>query len=236
MSKSATHFKLLETLGMGIVGKQLAPGEVLRLEDLEQRFSLSRTLVREVVRVLESMHMVESRQRVGITILGAEHWNVLDPLLIRWRLAGNGREEQLCALTELRQAVEPIAAREAAEYATKADRFELLRISEQLEKFGQAGDLGQFLEYDVAFHSLILRASGNDMFAALAGPISEALRGRTANRLMPTQPLQAALDWHIEVAEAIAAQNPTDAEAAMRRITDEVRSQWKRARQSRLEK
>lgn len=231
---SALHGKLLETLGMEIASGQYEAGAVLRLEDLERRFGLSRTVVREVVRVLESMHLVESRQRVGLTIRDVSHWKVFDPLLIRWRLAGANREEQLCSLTELRQAVEPMAAREAAEYASKAQRFELLRLSEQLVGAGQAGDLIRFLEHDIAFHSLILRASGNEMFAALAEPFSEALRGRTMEGLMPAKPEPAALEWHREVAEAIAAQDPAAAEAAMRRITDEVRSQWRRSRQRRI--
>ncbi len=234
MSMSALHGKLLQTLGMEIASGQYEAGAVLRLEDLERRFSLSRTVVREVVRVLESMQLVESRQRVGLTIRDEAHWKVFDPMLIRWRLAGVRREEQLCSLTELRQAVEPMAARESAEYASKAQRFELLRLGEQLVEAGQAGALIRFMEVDMAFHGLILRASGNEMFAALAEPFAEALRGRTMNQLMPAQPEPAALAWHRDVAEAIAAQDPTGAEAAMRRITDEVRSQWKRSRQGRV--
>ena len=234
MSVSALHGKLLETLGREIASGRYEAGAVLRLEDLERRFGLSRTVVREVVRVLESMHLVESRQRVGITVRDFSHWKVFDPLLIRWRLSGANREEQLCSLTELRQAVEPMAAREAAEYASKAQRFELLRLSEQLLEAGRQGDLLRFLDIDVAFHSLILRASGNEMFAALAEPISEALRGRTREGLMPAKPEPAALLWHQEVADAIAAEDPAAAEAAMRRITDEVRSQWKRSRQQRV--
>ena len=224
---SSVHSRLLETLGMEITNGQYAAGTVLRLEDLESRFSLSRTAVREVIRVIESMHLVESRQRVGITIQDSTHWNVFDPRVIRWRLDGERRMEQLCSLTELRQAIEPMAARAAAENATKAQRFELLRLSGQLLETGSAGELIRFLDYDIAFHQLILMASGNEMFAALAEPIAEVLRGRTLHHLMPAKPVPEALQWHIQVAEAISARDSEAAEAAMRAIIGEVGNVWK---------
>jgi DNA-binding FadR family transcriptional regulator len=224
---STVHSRLLETLGMEITSGLYAAGTVLRLEDLEHRFTLSRTAVREVIRVLESMHLVESRQRIGITIQDAAQWNVFDPRIIRWRLDGDRRMEQLCSLTELRQAIEPMAAREAAENATKAQRFELLRLGAQLMESGSAGDLIRYLEYDIAFHQLILAASGNEMFAALAEPIAEVLRGRTLHHLMPSRPVAESLQWHGQVAEAISAKDAAAAEAAMRAITSEVGNVWK---------
>lgn len=224
---STVHSRLLETLGMEITSGLYAAGAVLRLEDLENRFSLSRTAVREVIRVLESMQLVESRQRIGITIQDATLWNVFDPRIIRWRLDGDRRLEQLSSLTELRQAIEPMAAREAAENATKAQRFELLRLGGQLLESGSAGDLIRYLDYDIAFHQLILVASGNEMFAALAEPIAEVLRGRTLHHLMPSRPMAESMQWHRQVAEAISVKDGATAESAMRAITGEVGNFWK---------
>ncbi len=59
---------------------------MLRTDELAQRFEVSRSVMREAVRVLESMHLVESRRRVGVTVLPECEWNVYDPQVIRWRL------------------------------------------------------------------------------------------------------------------------------------------------------
>src|SRR5699024_1773672 len=84
------------------------------LQGLEQDFGVSRTVAREAVRVLESMRLVVSRPRTGIRVRPRQDWSVFDPQLIRWRLAGTGRMEQLRTLNELRGAVEPGTDGEAA--------------------------------------------------------------------------------------------------------------------------
>ncbi|MFD8963132.1 GntR family transcriptional regulator, partial [Streptomyces anulatus] len=103
------HTHVLDTLGLEISSGRFPPGSVLRTDELAQRFDVSRTVVREVVRVLESMHLVESRRRVGVTVRPTETWNVYDPQVIRWRLAGADRPRQLRSLTVLRSAIEPVA-------------------------------------------------------------------------------------------------------------------------------
>ena len=64
--------------------------------------------------MLESMGMVASRRRVGITIQPPEKWNVFDPRVIRWRLDSDDRAAQLVSLSELRRGFEPAAAALAA--------------------------------------------------------------------------------------------------------------------------
>ncbi len=104
------HGRVLDTLGPEITAGEYPPGSVLRTDELAQRFDVSRSVMREVVRVLESMHLVESRRRVGVTVLPSREWNVYDPQVIRWRLAGTDRPRQLRSLTVLRSAIEPVAA------------------------------------------------------------------------------------------------------------------------------
>ena len=65
----------------------------------------------------------------------------------------------------------------------------------------------RFLELDIQFHSLLLTGSGNEMFANMVGQVAETLTGRTVHGLMPDHPRDTALQWHVDVAEAIAAGN-----------------------------
>src|SRR4051812_6009974 len=100
------HSSVLDQLGVLITSGDLPAGEVLRIEQLESRFGVSRSVIRETIRVLESMGMVVSRRRVGITVAPSTSWNVFDPQIITWRLVGTGRDEQLRSLSELRRGME----------------------------------------------------------------------------------------------------------------------------------
>ncbi|MFE0460719.1 FadR/GntR family transcriptional regulator [Kitasatospora sp. NPDC058965] len=210
--------KLLAELGPAIAGGELAEGAVLRIEELEARFGVSRTVVREAVRVLESMRLVASRRRVGITVQPKRDWDVFDPLVIRWRLAGADRAAQLRSLGSLRVAVEPAAAALAALHADPEQCRELSRLAADLTVTGRAGDLTAFLQHDIDFHATVLRASGNEMFAHLGDTVGAVLTGRTEHDLMPHRPREYAVRLHREVADAICAGHAEQAERAMRTI------------------
>lgn len=217
------HEPVLEKLGMEIAAGELPAGHVLTLEGIQERFAVSRTVAREAMRVLESKGLVRSRRRVGITVRPIEAWNVFDPRVIWWRLSGPGRGAQLRTLTELRIAVEPLAAGAAARAATNAQRARAVELAAVLRRLGEAGELTEFMERDVEFHALLLRASGNEMFSALADAVSAVLQGRTQLGLMPHRPVPEALDLHEAVARAVAAGRPADAERAMGELLTEVR-------------
>ncbi|UDF13962.1 FadR family transcriptional regulator [Antiquaquibacter oligotrophicus] len=224
------HERVLDGVGHLIVSGELAPGDTMHAEHAEQRFGVSRSVVREAVRVLQSLGLVETVKRVGIRVLPMSRWNLYDPLVIRWRLAQPTRGAQLRSLTELRSAVEPRAAELAARYANDEATAELLALAARMRSVGREGDLELFLELDIRFHSLVLAASGNEMFAKLDGVIAEVLTGRTDQGLMPRHPHEEALQWHVDVADAIQGGRPEDAAAAMERIMNrtahEVQSIW----------
>ncbi|MBT1003755.1 FadR family transcriptional regulator [Paenarthrobacter sp. DKR-5] len=215
---SSLHHQAVERLGTRIVEGDLPAGDIVLAEQLEAELGVSRSVVREAVRVLQSLGMLEATKRVGIRVLPPSSWNAYDPMIIRWRLAGQGRGEQLRSLTELRTAVEPMAAELAALHAPDSTRQQLLETAEQMRAVGRAGDLQTFLELDIRFHAMVLASSGNEMFARLADSIAEILRGRTDLGLMPDHPHEQAMQWHVEVAAAIHARRPEAAREGMDRI------------------
>ncbi|MBM7772140.1 DNA-binding FadR family transcriptional regulator [Actinokineospora baliensis] len=212
--------RLLDDLGPAIVSGEYPTGAVLRTEELERAFQVSRTVVREALRVLEAMRLVNSRRRVGITVLPRAEWNLYDPRVIRWRLDGSDRPAQLRSLTELRCATEPVAAALAAARATPDQAGTLTALAVELRS--STHDLDAFLVHDIAFHRALLTASGNDMFTQLGDVVAAVLTGRTHHHLMPQTPKPHAVRLHVEVAEAVAAGDPARAEAAMRAIVTEV--------------
>ncbi|WP_326696697.1 FCD domain-containing protein [Streptomyces sp. NBC_01754] len=212
------HTQVLDTLGPEITSGGFPPGSVLRTDELAQRFEVSRTVVREVVRVLESMHLVESRRRVGVTVRPTEEWNVYDPQVIRWRLAGADRPRQLRSLTVLRSAVEPVAAGLAARHATPEQCAALTECALGMVATSRGHQLEGYLRHDIAFHRIVLNASGNEMFARLGDVVAEVLAGRTHHQVMFEDPDPAAVTLHVRLAEAVREGSAADAE----RLTKEI--------------
>ncbi|MET9650292.1 MULTISPECIES: FCD domain-containing protein [unclassified Streptomyces] len=212
------HPHVLAALGLAITAGEYPPGSVLRSDELAQRFDVSRTVVREVVRVLESMHLVESRRRVGVIVLPTERWNVYDPQVIRWRLAGADRPRQLRSLTVLRSAVEPVAAGLAALHATPEQCRELTEQALGMVATSRGRQLEAYLVHDVAFHRVVLNASGNEMFARLGDVVAEVLTGRTRHQVMFEDPDPAAVTLHVQVAEAVREKDAVRAEELTRQI------------------
>jgi DNA-binding FadR family transcriptional regulator len=224
------HGHVLDLLGLAVCAGDLVSGSVVRIEQLQERYGVSRSVVREAVRVLASMGLVASRRRVGVQVLPAARWNLYDPQVIRWRLASPARAAQLQSLTELRTAVEPEAARLAALRAPLADASELMGLAGKLWAAGQSNDAKAFLVLDIQFHRLVLSSSGNEMFAKLNTLVEAVLTGRTQYGLMPSQPHNQALQLHVDVASAIQRRNGDDAHSAMlaimQRAFDEMSSIW----------
>jgi DNA-binding FadR family transcriptional regulator len=218
----ALHDNLLTALGSAIVSGEFPPGEVLTLDAVSAQHGVSRGVAREAIRVLESMGLVASRRRVGITIQPTQKWNVFDPQLIRWRLEAGDRAAQLVSFSELRRGFEPAAAALAARRANPHQCRIMAAAVSDMVVHGRSGDLEAYLLADKIFHQTLLEASGNEMFRALNGVVAEVLTGRTHHGMMPAVPNPAAIELHDQVARAIRLRDEEAAERAMRAIIDEA--------------
>ncbi|MFG1780026.1 FadR/GntR family transcriptional regulator [Micromonospora sp. NPDC049051] len=232
-AEAGLHARVLDRLGTAICDGELAPGSVLNIDDLVDRYAVSRSVVREVLRVLASIGFIETRRRVGVMIRPSEDWNVFDPQVIRWRLASAGRIVQLRSITELRTAVEPHAAWLAAGRVGHDEASDLVGLAAKMWAAGKAGDEERFLQLDIEFHRRILVASGNEMFVRLQDLIAEVLTGRHQHHLMPHHPHEQALQLHAEVAQAIQRRDGERARQAMVQLMeqafDEMSSIWRQA-------
>lgn len=231
---------VFDELGQEIVAGIHSPGSQFTLQSISERFGISRTVARETMRALEHVGLVASSRRIGITVLEQQHWALFDPAVISWRLAaGSQRPAQLSSLNELRMAVEPVAARHAAEHATAAQRAEILELADKLQRLAKkaatpdpdsagaadaetaaeagagadgagatdtgagAGVAAEFLETDLRFHSLLLEASGNEMFAALVPVFFAIHSGKTVFGVDADKPVANTLDLHQELAHYV---------------------------------
>ncbi|MCQ9162655.1 MULTISPECIES: FadR/GntR family transcriptional regulator [unclassified Arthrobacter] len=215
------HSALVDKLGLAVVTREFPPHAVLSIEELEVRYGVSRSVIREVIRVLSSLGLLASRRRLGTVVQPATAWNLYDPHVIRWRLASDDRIDQLRSLSELRSAIEPQAAKLAAQRASFADASELVYLSAQMWARGHDSDIAEFLKLDVLFHAKMLECSGNEMFAQLNSLVTEVLKGRIDHGLMPRSPNHEAMRFHVDVANAIQRRDGDAAQAAMTRIVEQ---------------
>lgn len=212
---------ILDTLGEEIVSGKQPEGHTFTLHDLSERFDISRTVAREAMRALEQLGLVSSSRRVGLKVLPQSEWNVFDHAVISWRLRSDEqRPAQLESLRELRDSVEPGAARLAAVNATQEQARRLRELAEQIvDLAGQdAGNSEAFQEADLQFHALMLEASRNEMFIALTQPIMGIMSGRALYGIMPDDPHVDTMQIHVELAAAISRGDADAAEDASRRL------------------
>ncbi|NRQ37065.1 FadR family transcriptional regulator [Nonomuraea sp. NN258] len=239
MRLQGLHGQVVDRIGRALVAGDLPAGGVLRLEDVQERYGVSRTVAREAVRVLESKRVVTSRPRVGVTVLPMTAWNLYDPQVIRWRLSSPGREAQLRELSELRAAVEPAAASLAATRADPAARRTLVACAQAMADAAAVpadspdapdtpGDTAAFVAADTAFHRALLEASGNGMFAQLAEVTEELLEARRDLALLPEQVDLAAVRRHQELAQAVADGRPAEAAQAATALLEIARHEVER--------
>ena len=87
-AQTGLHEQVLAKIGPALVSGEIAEGAVMRIDEIAQQYGVSRTVTRDVVKVLETLQLVSTRRRVGVTVRPRGEWNVFDPRLIRWRLAG----------------------------------------------------------------------------------------------------------------------------------------------------
>ncbi|MFR9673382.1 FadR/GntR family transcriptional regulator [Streptomyces sp. TR06-5] len=212
------HGQLVQQLGQMIVSGDLGADRPLVPEEIGQRFEVSRTVVRESLRVLEAKGLVSARPNVGTRVRPVSDWNLLDPDIIEWRAFGPQREDQRQELSELRASIEPLAARLAAERSREEVHQRLGEMVEIMRQALAQGDSLTFSRADAEFHGVLLQSGGNRMIEHLAGIVSSALQVSGGPSSGCMRPGDGVVSHHQQVAEAVTAGDGAAAEAAMRRL------------------
>lgn len=205
--------QIAELIGTRILSATYLPGRTLPDEPLlGSEFGVSRTVICEAIRMLVSKGMLEVRPRIGTRVLEPGNWQLLDREVLHWQQSVKIDGQQLRELIELRQAVEPQAAKFAAERRTDGD---LQAIGYALGKMElTVGINSEYAIADAQFHIAVLRAAKNRYFDALESAIFAGLllSIRVTN---PNELNRKSLPLHRNIADAIIARNPDAAQVAM---------------------
>ncbi|WP_165241449.1 FadR/GntR family transcriptional regulator [Corynebacterium lizhenjunii] len=228
-SDSATLLQstVVDTIGSEIVTGTLSVDQRFTLQDIGARFGISRTVAREAMRALEQLGLIMSSRRVGLTVQPISEWNLFDPLVIGWRMRSERtRAEQLRSLNNMRLAVEPIAARLASTHASPEQARKLVELAHRLQELevNPSPRVGEELSVDLSFHTLILQASGDQMFAGLAPSLLAMFKGKSVFGSRKRDPIAGTTQLHLELAQAIHDRQGERAERLARAILDEARA------------
>lgn len=209
------HQQIIDIIGQHIIAGTHAPGDSLHPDRLEQELGVSKTVLREALRVLASKGLIDSRQKRGTFVRPRSDWNLLDSDLLRWQGAGAADENFLANLGEVRSIVEPAAARLAAQRRDDAD---LAALADALHLMAEAGtDTHASVEADLAFHASLLAAAHNELLTRMEVVIEAGLRVRD-------HLVHSADEWadpvpaHRAVMDAVRDRDPDAAERAVQHL------------------
>ena len=167
--------RIIELIGREIIGGVYLPGDLLpREQELTEKYDVSRTSLREAMKVLAAKGLVQTRQKSGTRVRPRTHWNAFDGDLFAWSVEEGANEKTIRDLLELRQLLEPAAAKLAANRATVSDIKRLGDALELMEK--HAHHPKRYTDADVEFHLGVFSASHNTFLQYFGNLVADFLR------------------------------------------------------------
>lgn len=208
---------LLERIADG----RTPPGELLPPEaDLAEEHEVSRLTLREGLKVLQTQGVVEVERGRGTRVRPTAQWTSIGAVAQVHDRAGGA--DAALHLLQLRRMVETGAAELAAAHRSDDDLAHLERHLDAMRGAHQRGDVAAFVAADIAFHDVVLQASGNPFVAVLLGPLSAVLRARR-HETSRHEPVQVhAIAEHAGVLEALRGGDPSASRAAMESHMDQT--------------
>ena len=196
---------------------RLKKGDQLPTErELADTFKVSRATVREAIRTLESMRLVESRQGNGTYVLASSEETLVQPLAA----ALFSEKDNLIDIFSIRKMIEPFIAQLAASYATRDEIKELEEILKEQEKALESGS--NKVGTDSAFHSSLAGMAKNRVLERLLLAIVDLLAQTREEYLQNEERAQSSLRGHQKVLSAIKDGDCAAAKEAMLHHLDNV--------------
>lgn len=206
------HVSVQESLRNYIEENRLAAGAQLPPETfLAQQLGVGRNSVREAIKALESVGILETRRGIGVFVKEFSFAPLLDNLAYGLQASLRDVDE----LREIRRVLETGLIDRTIEMIGEADLAELRQVTERMRQLAERGE--SFAEQDQLFHQLLFRCQNNKMLSSLIEIFWTAFdkASNFANLANPT-PLDTWRDHH-EIVEAVAAK---DVDAARRRLSE----------------
>jgi len=207
VERQSLREQIANALRAAVVSGEMRPGVLYSVPSLAAQFQVSATPVREAMLDLTKEGLVESVRNKGFRVTEVT-------------------DDQLDEITELRALIEVPTVARLAESIEPAQVAELRPLAEQICEAADAGDLIGYIDADRQFHLALLELGGN---RRLVEVVSE-LRGQTRlyglSKLVREQRLIKSAEEHLEILDALGANDRERCEEVMRRHIRHVRGLW----------
>ena len=189
--------EVADQLRVRIFAHELAPGTWIDEQTLAKEFGISRTPLREAIKVLAAEGLITMKLRRGAYVTEVNR----------------GDLEQIFTILSL---LEGQAAKEAATKAQERDLNDLDDMHLRLEKAAADRNLEQFFEINVRFHERIIAIANNPWMTGVIADLRKVLKLQRKDSLSRSGRLQSSLSEHREILKALLKRDPIAAEQAMR--------------------
>ena len=217
--KERRYEQVAEQIQKLIAQGTLKPGDRLPPErELATRFGVARSSIRDAVRTLEVMRILEPRQGAGTVVRDLSADSLVVPLatvLVRKR-------ELVSELLDVRRMLEPGLAARAAKNATVEEVLELEDILRRQAVKLRRGEPS--IEEDSEFHYVIGKAARNSVVLKVLDVLMDLLRESRARSLQAPGRPERSYAGHMRVLRAIKRRDPEAAEKAVRKHLEEIES------------
>lgn len=216
---SGLYSHVVDVIGQQIIDGDHPAGSILLADQLCEELSVSRSVIREAIRTLSSMGLVEARPQVGTRVLPRSSWDLLNPHVVNWREQGPGYLEQMGQLLELRLGLEHTAAGLAAQRINAEEAATILQRAHEMRQALAAHDARSFFVADADFHRRFLEGTQNEIIGQLADTVGATLNARSRDNRPGMHDLsEEAVDLHVKLAEALVARDVSNAQAFALRL------------------
>ena len=204
ITSQALYMQVADRLREQIYQRELAPGDAIDEMALCERFGISRTPLREALKVLDSEGLIELIPRRGSFVrrMDVEELNELFPVMV---------------------VLEGLCAREAVENCAAEDLQQLENMHEKLEHFASQGDVDGYYEQNFVFHQAIQDLSGNKWLQRVIGDLRKVLRLARHMQLTIPGRLDMSLNEHRQIMQAFIKNDPDMADQNMQ---NHLKQQW----------
>ncbi len=196
---------------------RLKQGDQLPTErELSEMFKVSRATIREAIRTLESLKLVQSRQGEGTYVLASD----AEVLVHSLAEAISNETDNMYDIFYVRKVTAPYVAELAAENATPEEICELAALLVAQRKAAEEG--ASVAKYDIEFHALMAKVSKNTVLERLLAAISDVMDQTRDEHLQDEERSRKSIEGHEEVLTAIRNGDSTAARRAMRRHLEDM--------------
>ncbi|MEU6643937.1 FCD domain-containing protein [Saccharomonospora sp. NPDC046836] len=199
----------IEAIKQMIVDGELRPGDRLPREpDLAERLGLSRNSLREAVRALSLIHVLDVRQGDGTYVTSLDPGLLMDAMSF---VVDFHRDDTVLQFLEARRIIEPAATAMAA---TKMPTVDIEGLATLLDALSDKPTVEQLVANDLEFHRRIAAGSGNQVVSSLVESVSgRTQRARTWRGITQEGVVERTLAEHRAIQQALAARQPNVARA-----------------------